>query len=119
MSKEKTAGKTAESVRLDRRNRTVTLTIGGEFYANLEKAAKRLNAVKWGKGNTPSTVFRDFVWELMGESIICYSTLVGTIADFIDTGVRYDRNDLDAMLHLRDNPKDIKRRDQVRAALAD
>ena len=118
MSKGKTAGKTAnESVRLDGRNRTITLTIGGEFYDTLEKAAKRLNTVEWCKGNTPASVFDDFVWQLMGESIMCYSALVGTIADFIDTHVREHEDTLDARLHRRDNPLDRKRRNEVRRVL--
>ena len=118
MSKEKkTAGKTADAtVRLDRRNRTVTLTIGGRFYDNLERAAKRMNTVEWCKGNTPLTVFRNFVWSCMGECIMPYSTLAGTITDFIDTHTQCD-DSLEARLYRRMNPKDRERRDEMRSAL--
>lgn len=118
MRKGKTAGKTAtERIRLDRRNRTITLTIGGEFYDDLETAAKRLNTVEWCKGNTPASVFREFVWRLMGESIMCHSTLVGTIADCIDTGIHFNDDSLEARLFRRDNPADRERREEVRTAL--
>lgn len=119
MANAKTAGKTAnESVRLDRRNRTITLTIGGEFYDKLEKAANRLNTVEWCKGNTPASIFRDFVWRLMGESIMCYNALVGTIADFVDTRLKV-QDTLEARLYRRADPADRKRREEVRRALAD
>lgn len=115
MSKEKkTAGKTAEATL--RRDRTITLTIGGEFYDNLERAAKRMNTVEWCKGNTPLTVFRDFVWCYIGECFKLYSTLAGTIADFVDTRVQCD-DSLEARLYRRANPKDRERREEMRSAL--
>lgn len=97
-------------------NRTITLTIGGEFYDKLEKAANRLNTIEWCKGNTPASVFKDFVWQLMGESIMCYKCLAGTIADFIDTRLK-KQDTLEARLFRRADPADRKRRAEVRSAL--
>ncbi len=62
-TKKKTAGKTAtkRATRRTEQKRRITFTVDGERYANLERVAQAMNKTSWCTGNTPESVFEEFV----------------------------------------------------------
>ncbi len=56
---EKTAMKRA--TRRTAQKRRITFTVDGERYANLEQVAQAMNKTSWCNGNTPESVFEEFV----------------------------------------------------------
>lgn len=73
-----TAGKTAE--------RTITLTIDGSRYDLLERVANAMNSVSWCSGNTPESVFDEFVSPLAEDMLDSPSDLCDFILSGIATG---------------------------------
>ena len=62
-TKRETAGKTATKRTTQRtaKKRCITFTVDGERYANLERVARAMNQTSWCNGNTPESVFEEFV----------------------------------------------------------
>jgi len=62
-TKRQTAGKTAtkRATRRTAQKRRITFTVDGERYANLERVARAMNQTSWCNGNTPESVFEEFV----------------------------------------------------------
>lgn len=62
-TKRQTAGKTAmkRATRRTAQKRRITFTVDGERYANLERVAQAMNKTSWCNGNTPESVFEEFV----------------------------------------------------------
>jgi hypothetical protein len=49
-------------------NRALTVTIDGDQFGLLERAARAINACKWTEDdNTPKSVFQSFVWDWLED----------------------------------------------------
>jgi len=101
MTKEKTAGKTAKGRAASAngnkanagrkarkpRKRSLTVTVGGEWYRNLDRIARAMNTTSWGgNDNTPETVFDAFLWPFLEDLLDSPSELGGLILSGIATG---------------------------------
>ena len=83
-TKRETAGKTAtkRATRRTAQKRRITFTVDGERYARLERVARAMNKTSWCNGNTPETVFEEFVLPfaetfLDSSDELCFSILTG------------------------------------------
>ena len=52
---------TKRATRRTAQKRRITFTVDGERYARLERVARAMNKTSWCNGNTPETVFEEFV----------------------------------------------------------
>ena len=76
---------------------SLVVTIDGDEYANLARAADALNSASWtDDDNTPETVFREFVWSWARQNLTEPRELANDILDGIatgDPGSAYDAED--------------------------
>ena len=67
--------------------RSLTVTVDGEWYRNLERVARAMNTVAWcGKDNTAETVFDSFLWPLLETYLESPDEFGGLILSGIATG---------------------------------
>ena len=64
----------------------ITLVIDGEWYQNLKRVADTMNTVSWCHGNTPETVFKEFVLWSLDCTLGSVMELCTLIESSIDTG---------------------------------
>jgi len=94
-TKRQTAGKTAtkRTTRRTAQKRSITFTVDGERYARLERVARAMNRTSWCNGNTPETVFEEFVLPCAENFLDSTTELCGFILEGIATS---DDNRTDA-----------------------
>ncbi len=92
-TKRETAGKTAtkRATRRTAQKRRITFTVDGERYSRLERVARAMNKTSWCNGNTPETVFEEFVLPfaetfLDSSDELCFSILDGIATSDDNTG---------------------------------
>ena len=75
---------TKRATRRTAQKRRITFTVDGERYANLERAARAMNKTSWCNGNTPESVFEEFVicWaeQFLDSPYELCDTILGGIA---------------------------------------
>ena len=101
MTNRKTAGKTAKKRATQRtaQKRRITFTVDGERYANLERVARAMNKTSWCNGNTPESVFEEFVLCFTECLLDSPSELCDAILGGIATGNENTRDDAPEPMH--------------------
>jgi hypothetical protein len=74
------------SIRITDSNRALTVTIDGDEFGLMERAARAMNACKWTDGdNTPKSVFESFVWDWLEDVWERRGELAESILDAVAT----------------------------------
>lgn len=76
---------TKRATRRTAQKRRITFTVDGERYADLERVARAMNKTSWCKGNTPESVFEEFVLPCAENFLDSPTELCGFILEGIAT----------------------------------